>query len=86
MGAFAYLNPNSELYLLFFPFMAIKAAHFVGAVAGLEVWGLVRGYTKVDHVAHLSGLAAGVASGYGMWHAAKRRGERRIKRWTGERV
>jgi len=66
--------------------MAIKAAHFAGFMAGLEVWGLLRGYTKVDHVAHLSGLVTGVAWGMGLWHAAKWRGERRIKKWRGERV
>ncbi|KAF8455118.1 hypothetical protein BGX38DRAFT_1067577, partial [Terfezia claveryi] len=77
LGAYAYFNPNRELYFLLFPFMAVKAAHFVGAMAGFEIWGLLRGYTKVDHVAHLSGLATGLVCGMGLWHAAKRRGERR---------
>ncbi|KAF8423409.1 hypothetical protein EV426DRAFT_534238 [Tirmania nivea] len=86
LGAYAYLNPNRELYSLLFPFVAVKAAHFVGAMAGWEVWGLLRGYTKVDHVAHLSGLASGLVCGLGLWHAARRRGERRIKRWWGERA
>lgn len=86
IGAYAYFNPNRELYFLLFPFMAIKAAHFVGALAGLEIWWLMRGYTKMDHVAHLSGLSTGIICGMGLWHNAKRRGERKIKRWSGERV
>ncbi|KAF8470880.1 hypothetical protein BDZ91DRAFT_693886 [Kalaharituber pfeilii] len=84
-GAYAYFNPNRELMFVFFPFMTFKAAHLVGFGAGLEIWGLIRGYKRIDHMAHLTGLTVGVLSGYGMWHAAKRRGERRIKRWWGER-
>ena len=86
VGAYAYFNPNAKLTFLIFPFFSMKAAHFVGAMAGWEIWSLMRGYTKLDHVSHLSGLATGALYGIVLWRAAKKRGERRIKRWRGERV
>lgn len=86
VGAYAYFNPNAELTFLILPFISVKAAHFVGAMAGWEIWSLMRGNTKLDHVSHLSGLGTGVLYGVVMWHAAKKRGEKRIKRWSGERV
>jgi len=39
IGAYAYLNPNAELYIIFLPFVALKAKVVVGIMAFLEVVG-----------------------------------------------
>lgn len=58
--AFAYLFPNTELFLLFFPF-PIKAKYFVLGYAALELFqGVHRSPgDHVAHFAHLGGLLIG---------------------------
>lgn len=58
--AFAYLFPNTELFLLFFPF-PIKAKYFVFFYAMYELWKGVHRTPgdNVAHFAHLGGLAIG---------------------------
>ena len=40
MGAYAYLNPDAELYVVFLPFVALKAKAVVGFMACWRWWGL----------------------------------------------
>ncbi|MBF9222113.1 rhomboid family intramembrane serine protease [Hymenobacter ruricola] len=58
--AFAYLFPNTELMLLFFPF-PIKAKYFVGLYALYELYSGVHRVPgdNVAHFAHLGGLLIG---------------------------
>jgi len=58
--AFAYLFPNTELMLLFFPF-PIKAKYFVGLYALYELYAGVERTPgdNVAHFAHLAGLLIG---------------------------
>lgn len=58
--AFAYLFPNTELMLLFFPF-PIKAKYFVGLYALYELYNGVHRTPgdNVAHFAHLGGLLIG---------------------------
>ena len=58
--AFAYLFPNTELMLLFFPF-PIKAKYFVFLYAAYELYAGVHRTPgdNVAHFAHLGGLAIG---------------------------
>ncbi|GAA4370579.1 rhomboid family intramembrane serine protease [Hymenobacter saemangeumensis] len=58
--AFAYLFPNTELMLLFFPF-PIKAKYFVGLYALYELYAGVHRTPgdNVAHFAHLAGLLIG---------------------------
>ncbi|KAI5805433.1 hypothetical protein DFH27DRAFT_609237 [Peziza echinospora] len=86
IGAYAYFNPDRELMFFFIPALTMKAANVVGVMAGLEIWGLYRGYKRVDHVAHLGGLAWGAVTAALWWRGVKERRERRLKRWWGDRV
>ncbi|ALW87071.1 hypothetical protein AUC43_19530 [Hymenobacter sedentarius] len=58
--AFAYLFPNTELFLLFFPF-PIKAKYFVFLYAAYELYAGVHRTPgdNVAHFAHLGGLVIG---------------------------
>jgi membrane associated rhomboid family serine protease len=58
--AFAYLFPNTELFLLFFPF-PIKAKYFVFFYAMYELYNGVHRTPgdNVAHFAHLGGLLIG---------------------------
>jgi membrane associated rhomboid family serine protease len=58
--AFAYLFPNTELFLLFFPF-PIKAKYFVFLYAAYELYSGVHRTPgdNVAHFAHLAGLLIG---------------------------
>lgn len=66
---------SNHLYLIFLPFLAIKAKYFVGGLAALDLAGLIRGKTKFDHVAHLAGTAWGVTYAYYLQKEAQRRVE-----------
>lgn len=75
MGAYACLNPNAELYVIFLPFVALKAKAVVGVIACLEGVGGAGSY----------GAFEWVALGRGGWVEYKRklerRKEKRIGRW-----
>ena len=61
LGAFAYLFPNTEMMLLFFPF-PIKAKYFVSLYALYEIFqGIHQTNTdNVAHFAHIGGLIFGI--------------------------
>jgi len=79
VGIYAVVNPDAQLYVIFLPFLALKARAFVTLLAMVETLGIVRGWTVLDHVAHLSGLAWGVAGGYALLAEYRRRLERKRK-------
>ena len=84
VGVYAYINPDAELYIIFLPFLALKAKVFVSVMAAVETLGIVRGWAVFDHVAHLSGLAWGVAGAYAMMWEVQRRADKKRKelsRW-----
>ncbi len=59
-AAFAYLFPNTELMMLFFP-MPIKAKYMVFIMAGIDLFGGIHGGSadNIGHYAHLGGLVMG---------------------------
>jgi membrane associated rhomboid family serine protease len=58
-AAFAYLFPNSELYIMFIP-MPIKAKWAVAIMVAIDLFGQFGPIkTGIGHYAHLSGLIAG---------------------------
>lgn len=59
VGAFAYTFPNTEFYMIPFPF-PIKAKYMAAIVAAIDIFGGVAGGDKVAHFAHLGGLAMGL--------------------------
>jgi len=61
MAAFAYLFPNTELYLLFIP-IPLKAKYVVGGLIALDLFGgIVPGEAdNVAHWAHLGGALVGI--------------------------
>ncbi|KAA8894863.1 hypothetical protein FN846DRAFT_972356 [Sphaerosporella brunnea] len=79
IGAYAVLNPDARMYVIFLPFVALKAKTFVTGLALMETVGIVRGWRVLDHAAHLGGLGWGVAGGWVIVEEYKRRLERRRK-------
>jgi len=61
MAAFAYLFPNTELYLLFIP-IPLKAKYVVGGLIALDLFGgIAPGQAdNVAHWAHLGGALIGI--------------------------
>ncbi len=59
-GAFAYLFPNAELMIMFFP-MPIKAKYMVFIMAAIDLFGGIHGGSadNIGHYAHLGGLGMG---------------------------
>jgi membrane associated rhomboid family serine protease len=59
-AAFAYLFPNAELMMLFFP-MPIKAKYMVFIMAGIDLFGGIHGGSadNIGHYAHLGGMLMG---------------------------
>jgi rhomboid-like protein len=88
IGAYAVFNPDAQLYVIFLPFLMLRAKTFVACLAAMETLGIVRGWRVLDHVAHLSGLGWGVLGGYVVEAEYRRRLERKRreeeeKRWLG---
>jgi rhomboid-like protein len=79
IGAYAVMNPDAQLYVIFLPFLMLRAKTFVACLAVVETLGIVRGWKVLDHVAHLSGLGWGVAGGYAIVEEYRRRLDRRRK-------
>lgn len=57
-AAFAYLFPNTELFIMLIP-IPIKAKWAVLGMAALDIFGSVTGDTGVAHFAHLGGALTG---------------------------
>lgn len=73
IGAYTYLNPDRELFIIFLPFLAMKAKYMVSCAAAFEVLGMARGWRSLDHAAHFSGMVWGVAGGWMLWKEWQRR-------------
>lgn len=60
LAGFAYLFPNTEFYMLPFPF-PIKAKYMVAIYAGIDLFGGIHGGAadNIAHYAHLGGLVMG---------------------------
>ena len=58
-AAFAYLFPNTELFILFIPF-PIKAKWAVIGMAAIDLFGGLTGSDNVAHFAHLGGALTGI--------------------------
>lgn len=56
--AFAYLFPNTELYMMFIP-IPIKAKWLVLGLAAFDIFGGVAGTDNIAHFAHLGGALTG---------------------------
>lgn len=59
LGAFAYTFPNTQFYMIPFPF-PIKAKYMAAIFAAFDLFGGVAGGDNVAHFAHLGGLAMGL--------------------------
>jgi membrane associated rhomboid family serine protease len=60
LGAFAYTFPNTEFYILPFPF-PIKAKYMAAIYAAIDLFGgFSGGGDNIAHFAHLGGLAMGL--------------------------
>jgi len=59
LGAFAYTFPNTQFYMIPFPF-PIKAKYMAAIFAVFDLFGGVAGGDNVAHFAHLGGLAMGL--------------------------
>ena len=59
LGAFAYTFPNTQFYMIPFPF-PIKAKYMAAIFAVFDLFGGVTGGDNVAHFAHLGGLAMGL--------------------------
>lgn len=59
LGAFAYTFPNTEFFIIPFPF-PIKAKYMAAIFAAFDIFGGFTGGDNVAHFAHLGGLAMGL--------------------------
>ncbi|KAF9351733.1 hypothetical protein BGX34_000390 [Mortierella sp. NVP85] len=61
VSATAYMYPDASVYLIFLPFFPIKIPMALGAMMGLDLVGIIRGWRTFDHYAHLAGSTFGLA-------------------------
>lgn len=59
LGAFAYTFPNTEFFIIPFPF-PIKAKYMAAIFAAFDLFGGFAGGDNVAHFAHIGGLAMGL--------------------------
>lgn len=59
LGAFAYTFPNTEFFIIPFPF-PVKAKYMAAIFAAFDLFGGFAGGDEVAHFAHLGGLAMGL--------------------------
>lgn len=59
MAAFAYLFPNTELFIYFIP-IPVKAKYVIGALVLYDIFGGVSGGDSIGHFAHLGGALVGI--------------------------
>ncbi|KAF9159891.1 hypothetical protein DFQ26_006084 [Actinomortierella ambigua] len=65
VSATAYMHPDASVFLIFLPFFPIKIPFALGAMMGLDLVGILRGWRTFDHYAHLAGATFGLAYLYG---------------------
>lgn len=58
-AAYAFLNPNAELYMMFIP-IPIKAKWAMLGLMAIDVFGGVAGRDNIAHFAHLGGAITGI--------------------------
>ncbi|HVG42267.1 MAG TPA: rhomboid family intramembrane serine protease [Chitinophagaceae bacterium] len=58
-AAYAYLFPNSEMYIMFIP-VPVKAKYAVIGLAVIDIFGGVAGSDGIAHFAHLGGALTGL--------------------------
>ncbi len=56
---FTMLNPNSELSIIFLPFIGFKAKYFTGIMVAMELYLAIQGGGNIGHWAHFGGAVAG---------------------------
>ncbi|KAI9498962.1 hypothetical protein BDB00DRAFT_754155 [Zychaea mexicana] len=56
----AYLYPNSSVSLIFLPFIPIKMGYALPAMVGFDFAGILLGWRRFDHYAHLAGAGIGL--------------------------
>ncbi|KAI8149999.1 hypothetical protein BJV82DRAFT_585427 [Fennellomyces sp. T-0311] len=56
----AYLYPNSSVSLVFLPFIPIKMGYALPAMMGFDLAGIMLGWRRFDHYAHLAGATLGL--------------------------
>ncbi|KAG0225330.1 hypothetical protein BGW41_004728 [Actinomortierella wolfii] len=61
----AFMHPDTSVFLIFLPFFPIKIPFALGAMMGLDLVGIIRGWRTFDHYAHLAGASFGLAYMYG---------------------
>ena len=71
MAAFAYLFPNTPLYIFFFP-VPVKAKWFVLVYVGIDLFAGVGGTDNIAHFAHLGGAITGFIIVF-IWNKTNRR-------------
>jgi membrane associated rhomboid family serine protease len=59
MAAFAYLFPNTELYIMLIP-VPVKAKWAMLGLAAIDIFGGVAGSDNIAHFAHLGGALTGI--------------------------
>jgi len=84
IGTFAYLNPDQKFYIIFLPFLLIKARYIVAIALLVETAGVIKAWRTIDHMAHLSGLLWGLGSGYLLHQETNRRLNEVYKKLTPE--
>lgn len=57
----AVLYPNSSVSLIFLPFIPIKMGYALPAMMGFDLAGVMLGWRRFDHYAHLAGASIGLA-------------------------
>lgn len=55
------LYPDSQMYLIFFPFFSFAAKHGLAALMLFDTVGLLRSWQVIGHAAHLGGATFGIA-------------------------
>jgi membrane associated rhomboid family serine protease len=58
---FAFLNPNTKLSIIFFPFISFKAKNIILAILAFEIFAIfnIKG-DGIAHIAHIGGAIVGV--------------------------
>lgn len=70
----AIANPDSQIALIFFPFIPISIGYGITGMLALDTIGVLRGWHTFDHLCHLSGAAIGVGAyhyGPAVWYKAQ---------------
>jgi membrane associated rhomboid family serine protease len=71
MAAFAYLFPNTALYIMFIP-IPVKAKWAMLGLAAIDIFGGVAGGDNIAHFAHLGGALTGIIIVF-IWNKTNRK-------------